>query len=296
MQQSFVQGYTVPCIPPDYYQPPYAMSSPQVMAPWTPMIYAVPQPVFPLQCIVSVPMQPPPPASPVPQPTALRNAPPLLDALPLLGAPRYGVGGVPFQKDPFHGTGDSLDSSSPPMYKFGDRWRESHVASVVKPFRGQSAEFVVRGCLPLLLSFHARNRTRQWEHLVIHACGLSDTSVIQQLTETIHALSAHIPLSKTRPYLALPIFAYGAGSMKDLPNGSPNPIATLRHDVAFQFRGMQYVDGTGAIRRWGTQYSDVVCRDHVPGVSVCQRVICRFAHPPHDGVAWPAVEQSSSKE
>ena len=93
MQHSFVQGYTVVGLPQDnlrdHYQPTpvhsyvasYAMP-PQGMAPWTPMIYAVPQSAFSQPQLVAQPMQyvlsaPQPPASPVPK--ALVCNAPLLD-------------------------------------------------------------------------------------------------------------------------------------------------------------------------------------------------------------------------
>ena len=166
---------------------------------------------------------------------------------------------------------------SVPVYRSHEKWKESHVMAITAPFNGKTADYVIRGCLPFLLSAHAAARSPQWG-TVLEALQLP-REALMELTKHIDAIwSTAAPTLPATSYLSMPLFAYGAGSVMCLPNGESNPIASLRHHVQFQFRGVISVGEDGVERRSATQYSDVLCRDHIPGVKICRRPICRFAH------------------
>ena len=184
-------------------------------------------------------------------------------------------------QNPFQGAEDP-DGTEPPLgfvpeYRSHEMWKESHVMAITAPFKGKTAEYVIRGSLPFLLSAHAAARSPQWG-IVLGTLKLPK-EMLMELTTHIDAIwETAASTSPATSYLNRPLFVYGAGSVTCLPNGEDNPISYLRHQGQFQFRGVTSVGEDGVERRSGTQYSDVPCRDHIPGVSLCRRAICRFAH------------------
>ena len=164
-------------------------------------------------------------------------------------------------------------------YSTHDTWEESHASAVTASFKGTSADFIVRACLPYLLSAHYKAQSRQWEIIsTLLALPPANMKAFEQAINAVWLNAQTESGVDARPLLNMPLFRHGAGSLRTLPNGEANAICHLRHQSLFQFRGVSHTDTNGIERRSSTLYSDVICKDHVPGVTVCSRTMCRFAH------------------
>ena len=122
---------------------------------------------------------------------------------------------------------------------------------------GNSAEYVVLGCVPLILAAHCLAQSRQWAHLRGILATLTTPTALAAIESLLEEVWAASMPSKTvdRRMLEVPIFVQGAGAV-------PGIIADLRHNGMFQFRGVTYNDPmSGTLKRHSTEYSDVICKD-----------------------------------
>jgi len=307
----YVTYAPLPMASPGYYFPAGGLAPPQIptqvtFPPQTQQVmYAPPHMATPANFLPGAFSAYPPffgtPTQYVPQPTTYNatmvphhhhhahhqaQAPSILPLpdLPPLAAPakRTAKSGLRYPENPFQGVEDPEGTDPPPpgfvpVYRSHEKWKESHVKAITAPFKGSAAEFVIRGCLPFLFSAHASVRSHQW-CLVLGVLKLPKEALIE-LTKHIDAIwKVAAPTLPVERYLTMPLFAFGAGSITGLPNGEFNPISFMRRQAPFQFSGFTTVGVDGVERQSATQYSDVPCKDHIPGVLVCRRATCRFAH------------------